>query len=99
MALLAIKRGKSSIRWRTKDLSTTLKAALPPRRGTAHPIAKMVNLAARLCSQASAGQILVDPKVYAAVEVEVDAEPAGELTLKGLSRAIKAFNIKTLVAA
>jgi adenylate cyclase len=59
----------------------------------------VVNLAARLCSQAEAGEILVDQKVYAAVEAEVDAEPAGELTLKGLSRAIKAFNIKTLAAA
>jgi adenylate cyclase len=62
-------------------------------------IGTVVNIAARLCSQASAGQILVDPKVYAAVEAAVDAEPAGELTLKGLSRAIKAFNIKTLAAA
>jgi class 3 adenylate cyclase len=62
-------------------------------------IGTVVNLAARLCSQALAGQILVDPKVYAAVEAEVEAEPAGELTLKGLSRAIRAFNIKTLVAA
>ena len=62
-------------------------------------IGTVVNLAARLCSQALAGQILIDPKVYAAVEAEVDAEPAGELTLKGLSRAIKAFNIKTLVVA
>ncbi len=62
-------------------------------------IGTVVNLAARLCSQALAGQILIDPKVYAAVEGEVEAEPAGELTLKGLSRAIRAFNIKTLVAA
>ena len=62
-------------------------------------IGTVVNLAARLCSQALAGQILVDPKVYAAVEAEVDAEPAGELTLKGLSRAIRAFNIKMLVPA
>jgi adenylate cyclase len=62
-------------------------------------IGTVVNLAARLCSQALAGQILIDPKVYAAVEAEADAEPAGELTLKGLSRAIKAFNIKTLRAA
>ena len=62
-------------------------------------IGTVVNLAARLCSQALPGQILIDPKVYAAVEAEVDAEPAGELTLKGLSRAIRAFNIKTLVAA
>ena len=31
-------------------------------------IGTVVNLAARLCSQAQAGQILIDPKVYAAVE-------------------------------
>ena len=61
-------------------------------------IGTVVNLAARLSSQALAGQILIDPKVYAAVEAEVDAEPAGELTLKGLSRTIKAFNIKGLRA-
>jgi adenylate cyclase len=62
-------------------------------------IGTVVNLAARLCSQALAGQILIDPKVHTAVEAEVDAEPAGELTLKGLSRVIKAFNIKALRAA
>ena len=56
-------------------------------------IGTVVNLAARLCSQAQAGQILVDPKVHAAIEILTDTEPAGELTLKGLSRAIKAFNI------
>ena len=55
-----------------------------------------MNLAARLCSEALAGQILIDPKVYAAVEADIDAEQAGELTLKGLSRAIKGFNIKAL---
>src|SRR4029077_7864154 len=31
-------------------------------------IGTVVNLAARLCSQAQAGQILVDPKVHAAIE-------------------------------
>jgi adenylate cyclase len=59
-------------------------------------IGTVVNLAARLCSQAQAGQILIDPKVYAAVETLTETEPAGELTLKGLSRAIKAFNIAGL---
>jgi class 3 adenylate cyclase len=61
-------------------------------------IGTVVNIAARLCSQAEAGQILIDPKVYAAIETQVDVEPAGELTLKGLSRAIKAFNIRALKA-
>jgi class 3 adenylate cyclase len=61
-------------------------------------IGTVVNLAARLCSEAQAGQILIDPKVYAAVETQVEVEPAGELTLKGLSRAIKAFNVTALKA-
>ena len=59
-------------------------------------IGTVVNLAARLCGQAQAGEILIDPKVYAAVEALTETEPAGELTLKGLSRAIKAFNITKL---
>jgi adenylate cyclase len=56
-------------------------------------IGTVVNLAARLCSQAAAGQILIDPKVQSAVEALAETEAAGELTLKGLSRPIKAFNI------
>ena len=59
-------------------------------------IGTVVHLAARLCGQAQAGQILIDPKVYAAVEALTETEPAGELTLKGLSRPIKAFNITAL---
>jgi adenylate cyclase len=46
-------------------------------------IGTVVNLAARLCSQATAGQILVDPKVHAAIETLTETEPAGELTLQG----------------
>jgi adenylate cyclase len=45
-------------------------------------IGTVVNLAARLCSQATAGQILVDPKVHAAIETLTETEPAGELTLQ-----------------
>jgi len=59
-------------------------------------IGTVVNLAARLCAQAEAGQILIDSKVHAAVEPLAEVEPAGELTLKGLSRPIKAFKIGAL---
>src|SRR5262245_31927511 len=59
-------------------------------------IETVVNLAARLCAQAKTGQILIDPKVYSAVEPIVEIEPAGELMLKGLSRPIKAFEICAL---
>jgi class 3 adenylate cyclase/CheY-like chemotaxis protein len=61
-------------------------------------IGTVVNLAARLCAQAETGQILIDPKVHSAVEPLAEVEPAGELTLKGLSRPIKAFKIGSLRA-
>ena len=49
-------------------------------------IGTVVNLAARLCAEAKAGQILVDNKVHSAVEEYANMEPAGELTLKRLTR-------------
>jgi adenylate cyclase len=59
-------------------------------------VGSVVNLAARLCGEAEAGQILVDRRVYAAVEALVEAEPTGELTLKGFHRPVPAFNIRAL---
>ena len=56
-------------------------------------VGTVVNLAARLCSEAADGQILVDRKVQAAIEAFATTEPAGELTLKGLHRPVTAFNI------
>jgi class 3 adenylate cyclase len=53
----------------------------------------VVNLAARLCAEARDGQILIDSKVRAALDGRVTAEPAGELTLKGLRRPIAAYNV------
>ena len=44
------------------------------------------------------GQILIDGKVQTAVEASAGTEPAGELTLKGFHRAIRAFNVCALVA-
>jgi adenylate cyclase len=59
-------------------------------------VGSVVNLAARLCGEAEAGQILVDRRVYAAVEALVEAEATGELTLKGFHRPVPAFNIRAL---
>jgi adenylate cyclase len=56
-------------------------------------VGTVVNLAARLCSYAQDGQILIDPKVQSAVESFAATEPAGELTLKGLHRPVAAFNV------
>ncbi len=59
-------------------------------------IGTVVNLAARLCADAKDGQILVDSKVQAAIENAASTEPAGELTLKGFHRPVRAFNICAL---
>jgi class 3 adenylate cyclase len=56
-------------------------------------IGTVVNLAARLCADAKDGQILIDSKVFAAVENSTGTEPAGELTLKGFTRPVRAFNV------
>jgi adenylate cyclase len=59
-------------------------------------IGTVVNLAARLCADAKDGQILIDGKVQAAIEQLTGTEPAGELTLKGFHRPIRAFNVCSL---
>jgi adenylate cyclase len=58
----------------------------------------VVNLGARLCAQAGDGQILIDGRVYVAVESLVAAEALGELELKGFHRPVRAFNVRALLA-
>jgi adenylate cyclase len=57
---------------------------------------KVANLAARLCNEAKDGQILVDISVRSAAEMHADIEFTEELTLKGFSRPVKAFNVRNL---
>jgi signal transduction histidine kinase/class 3 adenylate cyclase/CheY-like chemotaxis protein len=59
-------------------------------------IGSVTNLAARLCGEAKPGQILVPRRLLAATESLVEAEPLGELTLKGFHRPIAAYNIVRL---
>ncbi|MEO9573038.1 MAG: GAF domain-containing protein [Tateyamaria sp.] len=54
-----------------------------------------VNLAARLCDQAKDGEILLSPRAYTAVEDDFDAEPVGELTLKGIHAPVEVFRVRT----
>ena len=51
------------------------------------------NVASRLCDAAQSGQILISPRVLLAVENHVTVEPAGELTLKGISRSMVVHNV------
>jgi class 3 adenylate cyclase len=57
-------------------------------------VGNLPNLAARLCAEAKGGQILTDQKTMSRLEEQFDAEPMQELNLKGISRAVLAYNIK-----
>jgi class 3 adenylate cyclase len=56
-------------------------------------IGTVVIMASRLCSEARPGQILLNQRAYAAVEELVVGEPVGELSLKGFSRPVAAYNV------
>jgi class 3 adenylate cyclase/CheY-like chemotaxis protein len=64
-------------------------------------IGTVTNLAARLCGEAAGGEILVSQRVWGAIEDRLDAardglrqaEPAGELALKGFHRPVPAFRL------
>jgi len=59
-------------------------------------IGTVINLAARLCNEAADGQIVVSQRIANGVDGIAVATPLGELKLKGLSRAVPAFNIESL---
>jgi len=56
-------------------------------------IGTVTNLAARLCGEAKEDQILISPRIFAKVEAHIEAEPIGELSLKGFHRPVLAHNV------
>jgi DNA-binding response OmpR family regulator len=59
-------------------------------------IGTVTNLAFRLCGEAKPGQVLVSSRVLGGVEDLVEAEPVGELALKGFLKPIPAFSVLRL---
>ena len=59
-------------------------------------IGTVTNLAARLCGEAKPGQILISRRLLATVEDLAEAEPVGELSLKGFHRPVTAYNLLRL---
>lgn len=57
-------------------------------------IGNVTNLAARLCGEAKAGQILADRKSVAALDGAFQFEPVGPLALKGFDKPMPAFALK-----
>jgi adenylate cyclase len=62
-------------------------------------IGSVTNLAARLCAEASPWQILVTQRVNAAAEDLVVSRLIGELSLRGFSRPVRAFDVSGLGSA
>ncbi len=61
-------------------------------------IGTVTNLAARLCGEARPGQILIAQRVFGIVEELVEAEPVGELQLRGFLKPVPAYNVVRLRA-
>jgi adenylate cyclase len=59
-------------------------------------IGSVTNLAVRLCGEAAPWQILVTQRMNAAIEDVAVSEPVGELSLRGFSRPVPAFNVQRL---
>jgi adenylate cyclase len=60
-------------------------------------IGTVTNLAARLCGEADAGQVLVSQRVFSAVEDFAAGESVGALELKGFRRPIRAFGVSHMI--
>jgi adenylate cyclase len=56
-------------------------------------IGGVVTLAHRLCAAAEPGQALISQRVFAAVEPLCEATAIGELSLKGFTRPVPAYNV------
>jgi class 3 adenylate cyclase len=59
-------------------------------------IGTVTNLSSRLCAEAKPGQVLITHRVMTAVESLVEAEPVGDVSLKGITRPVKIFNLVRL---
>ena len=60
-------------------------------------IGSVTNLAARLCAEAGAGQVLVSQRVFNAVDDVAVGEPVGTLELRGFSRPIPAVGVSRMI--
>ena len=62
-------------------------------------IGAVVNLAARLCDEARAGEILIDRRARAALDGVAEIESMGALALKGYAHPVPAYRLQRLVMA
>jgi class 3 adenylate cyclase len=56
-------------------------------------IGTVVNQAARLCGEAKTGEILITQRIANAIAAQIEAEPIGELSLKGLRQPVTCYRL------
>ena len=61
-------------------------------------LGERVNLASRLCSIAGPGEVLVDEATLAKLGNRAQAEPKGEVNLKGFSEPVNVYRLKTVTS-
>jgi adenylate cyclase len=59
-------------------------------------IGTVVNVASRLCAEAGPGQILISQRVLVAIAELAEVEPFGDLSVKGLARAVPTQNVRRM---
>jgi class 3 adenylate cyclase len=59
-------------------------------------IGNVPNLAARLCGEARAGEIIVDAQTEHAIAAIAETQPVGPLTLRGFQQPVPAFRLRRL---
>jgi len=59
-------------------------------------VGSVTNMAARLCGEAKGGQVLTNRKTLSQFDHLVEADPVGELPLKGFAKPISVFSIAAL---
>ena len=57
-------------------------------------VGPVANLASRLSTHAAAGQTLIGPRAYAAVEKDVETSSVGKVELKGFGRPVEAYEVR-----
>jgi adenylate cyclase len=60
-------------------------------------IGTVTNLAARLCAQASSGEVLISQRAFGRIEADFDSHPMGDMHMRGFVKSItfrRLLNVK-----
>jgi adenylate cyclase len=65
----------------------------PPTRAEFTAMGRIVNLGARLCSAATAGQVIISQATYELIETQAQVNPLEPISLKGISQPTQIYHL------